>query len=198
MDKPTQLKGIEQGRAEFAYKCAEQIITLKTFTGCSNQIIKIVYEKRFQDKLKNSNNREILNDFFNEPEALVKQSSQEQDESFQKKIYNYYTKQMKEYKSYAKKIPMLIKTNGLGTTFAFMMSKGGTYEIIGEQVLAWLKFDNKKLLPDANGIENFSELTQKVVELNSLEYRALTLEVLSFLNWLRRFADGLIEGEDNA
>jgi CRISPR-associated protein Cmr5 len=29
----------------------------------------------------------------------------------------------KEYKSHVKKIPMLIKTNGLGSTFAFVKSK---------------------------------------------------------------------------
>ncbi len=49
----------------------------------------------------------------------------------------------KEYKSYVKKIPMLIKTNGLGAALAFMLSKGGTYEFIGEQVLEWLKNDEK-------------------------------------------------------
>ena len=102
----------------------------------------------------------------------------------------------KEYKSYVKKIPMLIKTNGLGATFAFMLSKGGTYEFIGEQVLEWLKNDEKGILANANEINNFEKLNEKIVSLNSPEYRALTIEVLAFFSWLRRFADGLIEGED--
>ncbi len=102
----------------------------------------------------------------------------------------------KEYKSYVKKIPMLIKTNGLGATFAFMMSKGDTYTIIGEQILEWLKNNDKLLVSDIKGLTDFSEFNKKVISLNSLEYRALTNEILAFLNWLRRFAEGLIEGEE--
>ena len=132
MENNTTIKGIEQGRANFAYECA----------------------KKGKDLPKS-----------------------------------------KEYKSYVKKIPMLIKTNGLGSTFAFMLSKGGTYTLIGEQILLWLKNDKKNLLTNANEIRSFKDLNEKIVGLNSSEYRALTIEVLSFFNWLRRFADGLIEGE---
>ena len=103
----------------------------------------------------------------------------------------------KEYKSYVKKIPMLIKANGLGETFAFMLSKEGTYEFIGEQVLKWLQNDEKEILSDAKEIENFKELVKKIVSLSSSEYRALTIEILAFFNWLRRFAEGLIEEEEN-
>ena len=103
----------------------------------------------------------------------------------------------KEYKSYVKKIPMLIKANGLGATFAFMLSKRGTYKFIGEQVLKWLKNDEKDILSDAKEIENFKELVKKIVSLSSSEYRALTIEILAFFNWLRRFAEGLIEEEEN-
>ncbi|NUV00020.1 hypothetical protein XO12_07815 [Marinitoga sp. 1154] len=120
-----------------------------------------------------------------------------EDNYFKKNIVNLYEKVQKEYKSYVKKIPMLIKTNGFGATVAFMFSKGGIYEFIGEQILKWLKEDKKRIIPDINNIENFEQLTKKVMELNSSEYRALTIEVLAFLNWLRRFAEGLIEGEDD-
>ena len=48
-----------------------------------------------------------------------------------------------EYKAYVKKIPMLIKTNGLGATFAFIKSKGGkTYDLIHKQTFEWLS-DNE-------------------------------------------------------
>ena len=91
---------------------------------------------------------------------------------------------------------MLIKTNGLGAAFAFMLSKGGTYEFIGGQVLEWLKNDEKSILPDAKEIDSFGKLNAKIVSLNSPEYRAVTIEVLAFFNWLRRFADGLAGDED--
>jgi len=98
----------------------------------------------------------------------------------------------KEYKSYVKKIPMLIKTNGLGSTFAFMKSKGGTYNLIYNQTYEWLKTDNK--LGIFNTQQN-EDLVAKIVNLESPQYRALTNEVLAFFNWLRRFAEGLIEGD---
>ncbi|QIB27284.1 type III-B CRISPR module-associated protein Cmr5 [Caloranaerobacter azorensis] len=82
---------------------------------------------------------------------------------------------------------MLIKVNGLGATLAFMKSKGNTYDIIYAQIGEWLKADEKNLIE----IEN--ELVESVISLDSPDYRMVTNEVLAFLNWLRRFAEGLIE-----
>lgn len=94
-----------------------------------------------------------------------------------------------EYKSYVKKIPMLIKTNGLGSTFAFVNAKGGAaYNLIYEQTKDWLIADNKGLID----LSNNSDLVQKIISLDSASYRAVTVEVLAFFTWLRRFADGLI------
>jgi len=105
----------------------------------------------------------------------------------------------KEYKSYVKKVPMLIKTNGLGSTFAFIKSKGNNdkskagyaYHLIYNQTKDWLKNDNKELLD----IGEEDDLVEKIISLGSVEYRAVTIEILAFFNWLKRFADGLIEGE---
>lgn len=95
----------------------------------------------------------------------------------------------KEYKSYAKKLPMLVKTNGLGATFAFVLSKckeGNTYELIYKQTATWI---NTKY-PFTGDFSKF------IITQNSNEYRAITNEVISLFTWLRRFAEGLIEGED--
>lgn len=94
-----------------------------------------------------------------------------------------------EYKAYAKKIPMLIKTNGLGATMAFAKSKNKTYQLIYEQIAAWIK---DKELFTYNGNKEFVEY---IVNQDSPTYRALTIEVLAFFNWLRRFADGLIKDD---
>jgi len=105
----------------------------------------------------------------------------------------------KEYKSYVRKVPMLIKTNGLGSTFAFIKSKssndqsktGYAYHLIYEQTKQWLKKDEKSLL----SINENDDLVEKIISLDSPEYRAITNEVLAFFNWLTRFAEGLIEEE---
>ncbi len=107
------------------------------------------------------------------------------------------TRLSKEYKSYVKKLPMLIKTNGLGASFAFMFSKknkeeGKYWNEIGKNIYDWLK-DQKFI--DSTTINNFDSLVNHINQYNSTEYRRLTAEVISFLTWLRRFADGLFEGE---
>lgn len=128
----SNLKGIENGRAEFAYKCAE------------------------------------------EGSKLNKPS---------------------EYKAYAKNIPMMIKTNGLGATLAFIKAKGkgkgkdgNAYDKLYNQISKWLK-DEKKLI-------NNNDLVKEIVEKPSSEYRFITIEVLALMSWIRRFADGLIKGDD--
>jgi CRISPR-associated protein Cmr5 len=112
-----------------------------------------------------------------------------------------------KYKSYVKKVPMLIKTNGLGSTFAFIKSKRekeknrkkpgekenpkNAYDLIYEQTRQWLKKDEKTLLI----VNEDDDLVEKIISLDSPGYRAITNEVLAFFNWLTRFAEGLIEGE---
>jgi CRISPR-associated protein Cmr5 len=127
----------------------------------------------------------------------------EQDRA--KQAYKYASKvekNMKEkYSAHVKKVPMMIKTNGLGATFAFIFSKkdkeGGVYQEIGKNITDWINYDDKYLRYGMeNKPEKFRDLVAKVVELKSPKYRALTIEVLALFNWLRRFAEGLIEGED--
>lgn len=108
-------------------------------------------------------------------------------------------KKAKEYKSYAKKLPMMIKTNGLGASLSFALSKSKNKEgqktpwgNLYDDLNSWLKEPHKIWLLGDNPTLDLSEAA---INLESQEYRALTIEVLAFLNWLRRFAEGLIEGE---
>lgn len=90
-----------------------------------------------------------------------------------------------EYKSYCKKIPSLIQTNGLSATFAFIFSKNNTtYTLIYDQVDEWLK---KRYSIDSN-----DELIERLIKLDSTKYKKVTIEVLALFSWLRRFAEGRI------
>jgi len=102
----------------------------------------------------------------------------------------------KKYKAYIKKIPMYIKTNGLGATVAFIKSKSNSqsneakvYHCIYSQFGEWLKKEEKALVPADE------DLALAVISMESPGYRAVTNEMLSLLNWLCRFADGMIEGD---
>ena len=106
-------------------------------------------------------------------------------------------KKSKDYKQYAKKVPMLIKTNGLGATLAFMAAKGGAYKTILDNIQEWLKEDVKfkSILSEIKGAEGKDDLMAKIVNCDSFQYRTLTIEVLAYLGWLRRFADALNENK---
>jgi len=102
-----------------------------------------------------------------------------------------------EYKAYVEKLPMYIKSNGLGAAMAFAFAKGSSdgkpkptraWGLIFAQIQEWLyhhwelaEFDKDKTLMD------------NLVNLDSSEYKAATIEVLALLNWMRRFAKGLIQ-----
>jgi CRISPR-associated protein Cmr5 len=102
-------------------------------------------------------------------------------------------KDAKEYKAYIKKMPMYIKINGLGAAMAFAFykkSKNKSWRLLYEDIEGWLEKDHKALIDfNENG------LVSRLIEEDSATYRAVTIEVLALLSWLKRFADGLIEGE---
>ncbi len=88
----------------------------------------------------------------------------------------------------------MIKTNGLGNTFAFIKSKKETaYQKIYEQISEWLRNDNNscKVLPDNE------DLLQFIISQPSGIYRQITNETMTFLTWLKRLAEGMIEGEED-
>ncbi|OUD14536.1 type III-B CRISPR module-associated protein Cmr5 [Thioflexithrix psekupsensis] len=111
-----------------------------------------------------------------------------------------------KYKSYAKKVPMLIKTNGLGATLAFMKGKKKgeeAYRHLLETTEGWLKgaehtkefFNEPK---KGHGNQKSQDLIEKIVDLDSDDYRYVTLEVMAFYGWLKRFVEAEIdkEGDD--
>ena len=93
----------------------------------------------------------------------------------------------KKYKSAAKKFPVLIKTNGLGQSLAFIKQRNDGYDKLYEQVGTWLQTE------DAKGLVPPGELVEQVIQLPSPAYRQVTVETLALLNWLRRFVDGLMK-----
>lgn len=98
-----------------------------------------------------------------------------------------------EYKSYVKKIPMLIKTNGLGATLAFMYSKKGTYEDILKTIIAWITDKDTKKLMTIKKDGDVSIFINELLKVENSTYKAITYETLEILGWMRRFAEGMVE-----
>ncbi len=86
----------------------------------------------------------------------------------------------RKYKTSAKKLPVLIKTNGLGQALAYIQTRN--VELYGH-LTKWLR--SKELI-------GAGDLVGQVIRMKSSEYRRITTETLTLLNWVRRFVDGLM------
>lgn len=86
-----------------------------------------------------------------------------------------------KFASYAKKLPMMIKTNGLGASLAFAKAKKeNAWQDLFKAIEEWLQEKNYLR----------GELLEEIVKTDSSFYRILTNEVIAYLTWLRRFAEG--------
>jgi len=107
-------------------------------------------------------------------------------------------KYAKDYPSYVKRVPQMILSNGLGQTLSFIFSKGNNknnaYTLIYSQIQDYMKSQCQTRIQMP---QEKSDLLEWVISCNSNDYRYITDEVLAFFNWLRRFAEGLSEGEAN-
>ena len=99
-----------------------------------------------------------------------------------------------KYKSYIKKMPAMIQSNGLGATIAFFISKRASqgkprnaYDLIYKQIGDWLLVKN---------FAHEGNLVKFIISSDSTRYRALTKETLSLLAWVKRLADGLIDDSE--
>jgi len=160
MEKEAIINKVEKGRAEFAYKCAEQ----------GKQILKKI---------------QIDSEWFEDD----------------------------KYKSYIKKISSMILSNGLGQTLAFVISKRqkskkkdgqelrpgsqenpkNAYDLIYQQLTEYMKSQHTSTIQMP---QDKDDLTEWVISCDSSIYRYITQEILAFLNWLKRFAEGMIEEEE--
>jgi CRISPR-associated protein Cmr5 len=110
----------------------------------------------------------------------------------------------KKYRSYVKKMPAYIKNNGLAQALAFANSKSGSEEAWGDlynHIKEWLLHDEEptKIIRSSTAYQqngNNNDLCNLVINLNTMQYRLATTQVMGLLNWLKRFADGMLKEEE--
>jgi len=94
----------------------------------------------------------------------------------------------KKYKSYAKKLPAFITTNGLIATLAFLKSKSDAKDVY-DSVVRWLK-QQEYIESEENGLE-------ELLKVDYHKLRLATLEALAFASWLKRIVEIEIEEDEN-
>jgi len=99
-----------------------------------------------------------------------------------------------EYRSIVLKAPSLVLTCGLGQTLAFLRSKAGAEQENAHSAL--YSHISKWVAERIYGSEG--DLLQLVMESDAHKYRLATMEALSLLGWIKRFAEALIERREEA
>jgi len=94
-----------------------------------------------------------------------------------------------EFKSWSKKVPVLIKTNGLGQTLAFLKARSNKLEtdimdIMLQEIEKWLVWKGE--------INAGEDIVKKITEIDSHVYQRWTREIIMLFNWIRRFAEGYL------
>lgn len=113
----------------------------------------------------------------------------------------------KRYKSYIKAFPALIISEGFLLALAFTISKSDfgnpsdSAEKIARRyifihVTKWLKERGIITVDDVE--KKYKDVIKELSEKEVKSYRLATQEALRVSDWLRRFAEGMIEGEDES
>jgi CRISPR-associated protein Cmr5 len=163
----TPRRSREQERAAFAYQCVKNVVT---------------FEGKSKDKKGN--------------DITVKYQCNAKNK-------NEQHGNCAAYKAYVKKTPMLIKTNGLGAAFGFIKaksdkdcaSKGYAYHLIYTQTTDWLKKTMSQIFQVEGKKEEEKDLIIALLNQDSQVYRQASVEIMALFTWLKRAAEGLIEGE---
>ncbi|HXH11954.1 MAG TPA: type III-B CRISPR module-associated protein Cmr5 [Alphaproteobacteria bacterium] len=95
----------------------------------------------------------------------------------------------KRYRTLALKAPVLVLTNGLGQTAAFLHDgneKNTVEERLYQHLSSWL-------LERVGGAQAQDDLLETITQRwTSAQYRRATEEALAFLTWLKRFAEAVL------
>jgi len=195
-NKENIITKLERGRAEFAYKCVFYIVNPNK-DGITLNILQKALEENLKKELnENKITKKRIEELLKSIQNFCKKENYESLSESERKIVNYYRKLNENYRSYVKRLPQMILSNGLGQTLAFVYSKkkkGNAYEFIYFHISQYLESEIPARIPPK---EKDKDLAEWVINLDSLQYRYVTEEVLAFLNWLQKFAEGMIETEE--
>lgn len=132
----------------------------------------------------------------------------------------------KKYKTIAKKMPVLIQSNGLIGTLAFLYSKlnnENSHKIILDNIIIWCKYNSKlkgiikldeieinkksdlinrvelkeSTTSNSSASNVYATFLTKITALDSQTYKLVTKEIIILFCWIKRFVDGMIlENQD--
>lgn len=200
MTQTTGIKSITQLQAAYAFRCIRRELQWLEHQEARNHIV----NKACQQVAKGYAQTDIPNP---DPETarrkieeyLCQLPQQTENNNVDDPEINTFKaahlKYQAEYTSRLKKLPMLIKTNGLANVLTFLLAKenepGSPCWLLLEQIACWLA-EEQSCLPAISQTTDHSRFIEEVIQQNSPVYRQLTKKTLTLLVWMGRFAEGLL------
>ncbi|WP_197258084.1 type III-B CRISPR module-associated protein Cmr5 [Paenibacillus dendritiformis] len=109
-------------------------------------------------------------------------------------------KYAKEYRALIRALPTLIHTNGFGAAVGFLFSKSNKkdgkdadnhHRAVYAALSQWLW--RQGMIADRN-----PDLMKAITEQSRDGYKRMTRETMSLVMWMKRFAEGMIEGDEGS
>ncbi|HEK25397.1 MAG: type III-B CRISPR module-associated protein Cmr5 [Hydrogenobaculum sp.] len=109
-----------------------------------------------------------------------------------------------EFSSLVARFPTLVLTNGLGNTLAYLLSKGKEHHMMLVCIIAsWVMKEKSPIKDCPNGFNtktvkaNQGDIIKHIVlDTTVQEYIYYTEEVLRLANWLKRYAEAMLEKKE--
>lgn len=98
----------------------------------------------------------------------------------------------KKFKSYVRKLPMLILNNGLLNTMGFLKGKDNEDDREYSSIFTCIQEWQSKILKYIEEQSNVENTYDYIFQCNTTNYQILTKETLNFCVWYKRIAEGLI------
>jgi len=102
----------------------------------------------------------------------------------------------KELRSLARSFPTMVQNNGLCVAVAFLIAKNKAHHSeLRQTVESWL--DNRKIisLSKIEGKEE-SKVLEAIINLNRDQYRVASGEVMTYMQWVKLFAEGMLSDDE--
>ena len=104
-------------------------------------------------------------------------------------IAKWDKKSQGKYKSLAKSFPAMVQNNGLAVAIAFLNTKGEQHH----QSLFDELQNQITITPLINYNGKPNDLMKLITTLSREEYRLVSKEVMLYAQWIKRFAEGMLE-----
>jgi len=105
--------------------------------------------------------------------------------------------QHKEVKSYVRRLPAMIQSNGFGQALAFYYAKRENYAAYGvvyQMIEDWL-CQSGQVYATTQGAVSPPRLLRAIVSSDQVAYRRAQAETMALLLWLKKFAEALIRSQ---